>query len=137
MTGNRIEGPVHDLAQAKSLVQSGEYDYDDGKSCARILLECFGTMIEAITFIERAFELVGPDDYCGSVDIQTAAIRGKYDAYAFAVPDSAAEQFNLRQRHWYLKFKITTVRGQKVFVLSLHPLYKNETRRRAGPLARG
>lgn len=91
-------------------------------------------MAEAVLFIEAAFELVAPQDYCGWVDINTDAIRGVYDEYAFTVPEDIFERFGLRKRNWYLKFKISEVRGQKVFVLSLHPLYKYESRRIAGPL---
>lgn len=91
-------------------------------------------MAQAILFIEAAFDLVAPEDYCGTVDIDTQAIRGVYDEYAFPVPGEMFEKFGLRKRNWYLKFKISEVRGQKVFVLSLHPLYKPERRRIAGPL---
>lgn len=129
-----VNGPKHDLRVAKELVASGEYAYDDGKSCMQVLLEQLDSMAEAVLFIEAAFALVAPGDYCGTVPIDTQEIRGVYDEYAFPVPDELFEKFGLRKRNWYLKFKISEVRGQKIFVLSLHPLYKPERRRIAGPL---
>ena len=128
------DGPRHDLQTAKARVAAGEYDYDDGTSCMRVLLEQCGSMVDAVLFIEAAFTLVGPDDYCGSVTINTNEIRGAYDEYAIAVPDETFERFGLKKHNWYLKFKLTETRGQPVFVLSLHPLYKPEQRRIAGPL---
>jgi hypothetical protein len=132
-----VKGPRHDLRVAKALVASGEYDYDDGKSCMRVLLEQLASMVLAVEFIEAAFALVTPQDYCDTVDLDTQEIRGTYDEYAFPVPQELFDEFGLRKRNWYLKFKISEVRGQKVFVLSLHPLYKNESRRIAGPLSPG
>jgi hypothetical protein len=115
-------------------VDSGEYDYDDGKSCMRVLLEQLDSMVQAVEFIKAAFALVTPQDYCGTADIGTEEIRGTYDEYAFPVPKELFDSFGLRKHNWYLKFKISEVRGQQVFVLSLHPLYKYESRRIAGPL---
>jgi hypothetical protein len=132
-----VHRPRYDLQAAKALVASGEYDYDDGTSCMRVLLEQTDSMAQAVLFIDAAFALVTSDDYCGTVTIETQEIRGVYDEYAFPVPEETFEKFGLRKRNWYLKFKISEVKGQKLFVLSLHPLYKPERRRIAGLLGLG
>ena len=122
------------LRLAKELVNSGEYDYDDGTSCMRVLLEQIDSMVLAVEFISASFALVTPQDYCATINIDTHEIRGVYDEYAFAVPTELFERFDLRKRNWYLKFKLSESKGRKVFVLALHPLYKYESRRIGGPL---
>ncbi|WP_408891459.1 hypothetical protein VZQ01_10650 [Myxococcus faecalis] len=125
------------METAKALVAAGGYEYDSGKSCMQVLLEELASMVEAVEFIEAAFTLVTSGDYFGTIEINTAGIRGVYDEYAFSVSEELFEKFGLRKRNWYLKFKITEVRAKKVFVLSLHPLYKLAKDRIAGPLGPG
>jgi hypothetical protein len=127
-----LAGPVYSLGQAKALVAAGDYDFDTGKSCFGALLLELDTMEAAIRFIEAAFELVAPADFCAWVEIRVHGIGGIYDEYAVRVPDEVAEGFGLRRRSWYLKFK--QVSGPALFVLSLHPLHKDEHRRVGGPL---
>ncbi len=131
-----VSKPAHSLARAKELVAEGNYRLSEGSKARGSLLLELAKLEDAVDFVEVVFALVTDADYCGTVEIHTANIQGIYDEYVFEVPESVFEKFELRVRGWYLKFKLTQVRGQSVFVLSLHPLNKDEYRRKGGVLLR-